>query len=533
MADSTTVLSEKLTISAPSTGEFAEILTPEALAFIAALERNFGAPRRALLERRVERQAAIDAGQLPDFLPETAEVRAGAWTVAPIPADLADRRVEITGPVERKMVINALNSGASVFMADFEDSNSPTWANNIQGQINLRDAVAGAISFTSPEGKRYALAPKTAVLMVRPRGWHLVEKHATLGAQPVSGSLFDFGLYFFHNVKNLRAKGTAPYFYLPKMQSHLEARLWNDVFVFSQDYLGVPQGAIRATVLIETILGAFEMDEILYELRDHSAGLNCGRWDYIFSFIKVLRNHPRFVLPDRAEVTMTRHFLKSYVDLLIQTCHRRGIHAMGGMAAQIPIKNNAAANDAALEKVRQDKLREVTAGHDGTWVAHPGLVPIAKAIFDEHMKTPNQIAVRRPEVHITAADLLAVPEGNITDTGLKLNIDVGIQYLESWLMGNGCVPIYNLMEDAATAEISRTQVWQWLHNGVKLQDGRTVTADLIRATIASQLAHIRATLGEQRYDAGKFPLAAQLFERMMTSDRLFDFLTLEAYDHID
>lgn len=528
---------DKLTISAPVSPEFAEILTPEAVAFIAELERTFGSRRRELLERRVQRQAAIDGGQLPDFLPETKSVRNSEWTVAPIPADLADRRVEITGPVERKMVINALNSGANVFMADFEDSNSPTWTNNIQGQINLRDAIAGTISFTSPEGKVYALAPKTAVLLVRPRGWHLVEKHVTLGGQPVSGSLFDFGLYFFHNAKALIAKGTAPYFYLPKLQSHLEARLWNDVFVFAQDYTGVRQGSIRATVLIETILGAFEMDEILYELRHHSAGLNCGRWDYIFSFIKVFRNHPGFVMPNRSDVTMSCHFLKSYVELLIQTCHRRGIHAMGGMAAQIPIKNNIknnpAANESALDKVRQDKLREVKAGHDGTWVAHPALVAIAREIFDEHMKAPNQIQAKHQDIHVTAGDLLAVPEGAITEEGLKLNIDVGIQYLESWLMGNGCVPIYNLMEDAATAEISRTQVWQWLHHGATLKDGRTVTPELIRRTIASQLGHIRATVGEARYAGGKFQLAAEIFEQMMTSDRLVDFLTLAAYDHID
>jgi malate synthase len=533
MGTNPSVKTDKLTISAPVSPEFAEILTPEALAFIGELERNFGPRRRELLERRVQRQSAIDAGQLPDFLPETESVRAGEWTVAAIPADLTDRRVEITGPVERKMVINALNSGANMFMADFEDSNSPTWANNIQGQINLRDAVAGTISYTSPEGKVYSPAPKTAVLLVRPRGWHLVEKHVAVGGQPVSGSLFDFGLYFFHNAKALIAKGTAPYFYLPKMQSHLEARLWNDVFAFAQDYTGVPQGTIRATVLIETILGAFEMDEILYELRQHSAGLNCGRWDYIFSFIKVFRNHPGFVMPNRADVTMSCHFLKSYVDLLIHTCHRRGIHAMGGMAAQIPIRNNPAASEAALDKVRQDKLREVKAGHDGTWVAHPGLVPIAKEIFDQYMKTPNQIDVKRPDVHVTAADLLAVPHGAITEDGLKLNIDVGIQYLESWLMGNGCVPIYNLMEDAATAEISRTQVWQWLHHGATLQDGRTVTPDVIRQTIASQLEHIRTTVGEARYTGGKFPLAAEIFERMMTSNRLSDFLTLEAYGHID
>jgi len=526
-------MSGKLAINAPVSGEFAEILTPEAVAFVAELERNFGPRRRELLDRRVRRQADIDAGQWPGFLPETEAVRAGEWKVAPIPADLTDRRVEITGPVERKMVINALNSGANVFMADFEDSNSPTWANNIQGQVNLRDAIAGTISFTSPEGKEYTLAPQTAVLLVRPRGWHLVEKHVTWDGQPVSGSLFDFGLYFFHNAKALIAQGTAPYFYLPKLQSHLEARLWNDVFVFAQDYLGVPQGSIRATVLIETIWGAFEMDEILYELRHHSAGLNCGRWDYIFSFIKVFRHHPQFVMPNRAEVTMGRHFLKSYVDLLIRTCHRRGIHAMGGMAAQIPIKNDPAANQAALDKVRQDKLREVKAGHDGTWVAHPGLVPIAREIFDEHMKSPNQIQVLRQDVQVSAADLLTVPDGPITEEGLKVNIDVGIQYLESWLMGNGCVPIYNLMEDAATAEISRTQVWQWLHHGAKMQDGRVVTPDLIRQTIASQLERIRATVGGPRFAAGRFQLAAGMFEDMMTSERLPEFLTLAAYEHID
>jgi malate synthase len=522
-----------LTIHAPVSGEFAGILTPEAIAFVAELERRFGARRRDLLGRRVQRQAAIDAGQVPGFLPETEGVRNAEWTVAPIPADLTDRRVEITGPPERKMVINALNSGASVFMADFEDSNSPTWANNIQGQMNLRDTIAGTVGYTSAEGKRYRLNEKVATLMVRPRGWHLVEKHVTLREEPVSGSLFDFGLYFFHSAKALAAKGTAPYFYLPKLEGHLEARLWNDVFVFAQDYTGVPQGTIRATVLIETIWGAFEMDEILYELRNHSAGLNCGRWDYIFSFIKVFRNHPGYMMPDRALVTMSCPFLKSYVELLIRTCHRRGIHAMGGMAAQIPIKNNPAGNDAALDKVRQDKLREVTAGHDGTWVAHPGLVPLAREFFDEHMKSPNQIDVKRQDVHVTAADLLAVPEGAITEVGLNLNIDVGIQYLESWLMGNGCVPIYNLMEDAATAEISRTQVWQWLHHGAKLQDGRTVTPELIGRTIASQLDRIRTGVGEARYASGKFQLAAQLFEQMMTADRLSDFLTLAAYDHID
>ena len=460
-------------------------------------------------------------------------MREAEWQVASIPADLQDRRVEITGPVERKMVINALNSGANVFMADFEDSNSPTWTNTIDGQINMRDAINGSISYTNPQGKQYALNPKTAVLLVRPRGWHLIEKHVTVGGQPVSGSLFDFGLYFFHNAKTLLAKGTGPYFYLPKMQSHLEARLWNDAFVFAQDYVGVPQGSIRATVLIETILAAFEMDEILFELRNHSAGLNCGRWDYIFSFIKAFKNHPKFVMPNRAQVTMTSHFLNSYVQLLIKTCHRRGIHAMGGMAAQIPIKNNPEANAAAIDKVRQDKLREVKAGHDGTWVAHPGLVSVAKEVFDEHMKTPNQIHVKREDVNVTAADLLAVPTGDITEDGLKMNIDVGIQYLESWLMGNGCVPLYNLMEDAATAEISRTQVWQWMHHGAKLSDGRPVDKERVKRVIGQQLEEIRKSVGESRYENGKFPLAAKMFEEGMLSDKLADFLTLAAYEQID
>ncbi|HKE23331.1 MAG TPA: malate synthase A [Bryobacteraceae bacterium] len=512
---------------------FEEILTPDALQFVSELHHRFEGRRRELLDARRARQAAIDAGEMPDFLPGTASVRESEWTVAPIPADLEDRRVEITGPVERKMVINALNSGANVFMADFEDSNSPTWSNNVQGQLNLRDAVRGIISYTSPEGKHYALGPKTAVLLVRPRGWHLVEKHATVNGQPISASLFDFGLYFFHNAKALLAKGTGAYFYLPKMQSHLEARLWNDAFVFAQDYLAVPQGSIRATVLIETILAAFEMHEILWELRNHSGGLNCGRWDYIFSFIKVFRNRSGFVMPDRAQVTMTTHFLNSYVLSLIQTCHRRGIHAMGGMAAQIPIKNDPSANESALEKVRQDKLREVKAGHDGTWVAHPGLVPIAKGVFDAHMTTPNQIHIKRDDVGVSASDLLAVPQGAITEAGLKLNIDVGIQYLESWLMGNGCVPIYNLMEDAATAEISRTQVWQWLRHGAVLNDGRKISWELIRQTIAEQLAHIRGTIGPAGYDSGRFPEAATLFEQMMFSDQCPEFLTLAAYDRID
>jgi malate synthase len=518
-------------IEAPGHPDAEAVLTPEALRFLTELHHRFDARRRELLDKRAERQKAIDAGQLPDFLPETESIRKANWKAAPIPKDLMDRRVEITGPVDRKMIINALNSGANVFMADFEDSNSPTWDNVISGQANLRDAVRGDIRYKSPEGKEYALGPNPAVLLVRPRGWHLIERHLLVDGTPISGSLMDFGLYFFHNAKALIAKGTGPYFYLPKMQSHLEARLWNDVFLFAQEHVGVPRGTIRATVLIETILASFEMDEILYELREHSSGLNCGRWDYIFSFIKVFRNHKSFLLPDRSQVTMDRAFLKAYVELLIQTCHRREIHAMGGMAAQIPIKNDPAANESALDKVRQDKLREVKAGHDGTWVAHPGLVPIAKQIFDEHMKTPNQIQVKREDVHITAADLLKVPQGEITEKGLRLNVDVGIQYLQSWLGGNGCVPIYNLMEDAATAEISRTQVWQWLHHGAQLSDGRKVTSQLVRETIASVLESLRAQLGS-RYDASKFEQAAKLFEQMMLSEELTDFLTLQAYEYL-
>jgi malate synthase len=520
-------------VLAPVPHEYEDILSPEAVSFLVSLHKKFNDRRLDLLRRRIERQERIDAGELPDFLPETESIRKSDWRVAPIPHDLVDRRVEITGPVDRKMVINALNSGANVFMADFEDSNSPTWLNNLAGQLNVRDAVRGDISYVSPEGKQYELNAKAAVLFVRPRGWHLVEKHFVVDGEPISGSLFDFGLYFFHNAKALISKGSGPYFYLPKLQSHLEARLWNDVFVFVQEYLKIPRGTIRATVLIETIFAAFEMNEILYELKEHSAGLNCGRWDYIFSFIKVFRNNSHFVMPDRRQVTMDRGFLNSYVELLIQTCHRRGVHAMGGMAAQIPIKGDPAANDAALEKVRLDKLREVRAGHDGTWVAHPGLIPVAREVFDLYMPTPNQIDVKRQDTQISAADLLAVPRGEITEDGLRLNIDVGIQYLESWLLGLGCVPIYNLMEDAATAEISRTQVWQWLHHGAHLNDGRKITPQLIRETIASQLQHIRSLVGERRFKQGKFQSAALLFEEMMTSTQLQDFLTLAAYAHID
>jgi malate synthase len=501
-----------------------QILTPEACRFLTKLAREFESRRRELLQRRATRQREMDAGVMPDFLPDTADIRESEWTVAKIPQDLLDRRVEITGPVDRKMIINALNSGANVFMADFEDSNSPTWRNNLEGQANLRDAVDGTISFVSPEGKRYELNDRVATLVVRPRGWHLEEKHFLVDGKRISASLFDFGLYFFHNAQRLIEKGTGPYFYLPKMENHLEARLWNDVFCFAQDELGILRGTIRATVLIETILATFEMDEILHELRWHCSGLNCGRWDYIFSFIKKFRNRPDFVLPDRSTVTMEKHFLKSYVELLIQTCHRRGIHAMGGMAAQIPIKNDPGANEKALEKVREDKRREVIAGHDGTWVAHPGLVPIAKEVFDTYMKTPNQISRRREDVHVKAKDLLTVPEGQITEEGLRWNIDVGLQYLESWLRGSGCVPIYNLMEDAATAEICRSQVWQWVKHGARLSDGRAATEEMIRKIIAEQ---------KNKLKGGRISEAADIFERMMTSADFAEFLTLEAYDYID
>jgi malate synthase len=511
------------TIATPNEVE-AQILTPQASLFLTKMAREFEPRRCELLQGRQTRQRQIDAGRMPDFLPETAHVRESSWTVAPIPQDLLDRRVEITGPVDRKMIINALNSGANVFMADFEDSNSPTWMNNIEGQANLRDAIEETISFVNPEGKRYELNDRVATLLVRPRGWHLLERHFLVDGKPISASLFDFGLYFFHNAQRLIVKGTGPYFYLPKIENHLEARLWNDVFRFAQNELGIPHGTIRATVLIETILAAFEMDEILYELREHSSGLNCGRWDYIFSFIKKFRNYPQFVLPDRSVVTMEKHFLKSYVELLIQTCHRRGIHAIGGMAAQIPIKNDSAANEKALEKVRQDKLREVTAGHDGTWVAHPGLVPLAKEVFDSYMKTPNQINLKREIVHVAAKDLLTVPEGQITEEGLRWNIEVGLQYLEAWLRGSGCVPIHNLMEDAATAEICRAQVWQWMKHGAQLGDGRPVTTAMIHNIINEQSAKL---------SGGRMAEAAHIFRGMTTTADFPEFLTPRAYDYID
>ena len=511
----------------------ARILTPAALDFVAMLERRFGERRRTLLSARAERQQRLDAGERPDFLSETSAVRAADWRVAALPADLLDRRVEITGPVERKMVINALNSGARVFMADFEDSQCPTWEALVSGQVNLADAVRREIDFTHPNtGKRYALGEETATLLVRPRGWHLEECHLTVDGRAVSASLFDFGLYFFHNATELLARGSGPYFYLPKMESHLEARLWNDVFLAAQEELGISSGSIKATVLIETITAAFEMDEILHELREHSSGLNCGRWDYIFSFIKRFAERADFLLPDRGSVGMTSHFLRSYSRLLIETCHRRGVHAKGGMAAHIPIKNDPEANEQALAKVRADKLREVGDGHDGTWVAHPGLVAEATAIFDEHMPRPHQIEVAREAAGVTAEDLLRVPEGEITEAGLRQNVSIGVQYLEAWLGGNGCVPLYHLMEDAATAEISRTQIWQWTRHGAALADGRRVSAELVAETLVEELAAIRETLGAERFDAGHFDEAARLFESLSTAARCGEFLTLPAYERL-
>jgi malate synthase len=508
---------------------FDSILTREALSFVVDLERRFGAERRRLLDARIDRQAWLDAGNKPDFPAETRSIREADWTVAPLPADLLDRRVEITGPVDRKMIINALNSGASVFMADFEDSNTPTWSNLIDGQINLRDAIAGTIGLTDPAtDKAYRLNDKTAVLKVRPRGWHLPEAHVLVDDVPMSGALFDFGLYLFHNAKPLIAKGSGPYFYLPKLESRHEARLWNEVFLHAQAALGLPAGTIKATVLIETILATFEMDEILWELRQHSAGLNCGRWDYIFSYIKKFRNDPAAVLPDRGQVTMTSPFLRAYSLLLIRTCHRRGVHAMGGMAAQIPIKNDPAANAAAMAKVTADKEREAGDGHDGTWVAHPGLVGLAKDIFDRIMPGPNQIGRRLPDLTVTAAELVAAPPGPKTEGGLRQNITVGIGYIEAWLRGIGCVPLFNLMEDAATAEISRAQIWQWIHTGARLDDGRPVDKPLVRTILAEEMAKLRAGLGAT-WSTHRYGEAAELFVDLVEADIFEEFLTLPAY----
>lgn len=524
---------EGLEIKAPLQPGFEEILTPEALEFVVKLQRNFNKRRLELLAARVEKQKQIDAGKLPDFLPETKAVREGDWVAAPIPADLQDRRVEITGPVDRKMIINALNSGAKVFMSDFEDSNSPFWNNNIEGQINLRDAIRKTISFKNEAGKEYKLNEKTAVLMVRPRGWHLPEKHVSVDGIVMSGSLFDFGLFFFHNVKQLIVNGTGPYFYLPKMESHLEARLWNDVFVFAQNELGIPQGTIKATVLIETITATFELHEIIYELREHMAGLNCGRWDYIFSYIKKLRNLNGYVLPDRGQVTMAVPFMAAYSKLVIQTCHKRRVHAMGGMSAFIPIKNNEAENNVAIEKVRVDKIREVTNGHDGTWVAHPGLVSVAMDVFNEHMKTPNNYSITREGEVTTQKDLLTAPEGTISEAGLRMNINVGILYIESWLRGVGAAALHNLMEDAATAEISRTQVWQWIKNASKLNDGRTVTYNLFKEILPSELESVKAYVGENAFNTATMKRAIEIFDELVQQGDYKEFLTLPAYEEID
>ncbi|MEO5959768.1 MAG: malate synthase A [Opitutaceae bacterium] len=507
----------------------AEILTPEACHFLAELCTKFEPRRQQLLARRVERQREIDGGKMPDFLPETASIRGGDWKVPPPPADLLDRRTEITGPVDRKMAINALNSGAQCWMADFEDANSPTWENVIEGQINMRDAIRRTIAFTSAEGKKYALKEKTATIVARPRGWHLDEKHVLLGGKRVSASLFDWGLYFFHNANPLLAHGSGPYFYLPKLESHLEARLWNDVFLHAQAALGIPRGSVRVTVLIETILGAFEAEEILYELREHASGLNCGRWDYIFSVVKKFRNRPEYLFPDRAMITMTVPFMRAYCLHVIDVCHRHGAYAMGGMAAQIPIKNDPAANDAALAKVRGDKEREATDGHDGTWVAHPGLVATALEAFAKHMHGPNQLH-RLHHVKTKAADLLAPLRGPITEAGVRWNLHVGVRYLEAWLGGSGAEPIHNLMEDLATSEISRSQLWQWLRYSAKLDDGRPITAALYDTLLADELKKIRGEYGDARYDGGHFKAAVELFMRMSKSERFDEFLSVPAYE---
>jgi malate synthase len=506
------------------------VLTPEAVAFVAELARTFGPRREQLLARRQEVAARLAAGEQLDFLKETQEVREADWQVSPLPEDLLDRRVEITGPAEAKMIINALNSGANVFMADLEDSLAPSFHNVVDGQRALAEAVRRTLVHEAPEtGKRYSLHEKLATLFVRPRGWHLDEEHLYVDGQPVPGALFDFGLFFFHNAREQLARGTGPYFYLPKLESHLEARLWNDVFHHAQAALHIARGTIKACVLIETLPAAFEMDEILFELREHSAGLNCGRWDYIFSFIKKHASRADAVLPDRGQVTMDKGFLRAYSQLLVRTCHRRNVHAMGGMAAFIPVKGDEAANQAALDKVRADKLREVKDGHDGTWVAHPALVPVAREVFDAHMPTRNQLANKREDVHVTAADLLRLPRGTLTEAGLRQNIRVGIQYIEAWLRGQGCVPLYQLMEDAATAEISRAQVWQQLRYGASLEGLGTLTRETFERLVGEELERVKQEVGEQRFSAGLFPQARELFVRLSTSPTFEEFLTLPAY----
>ena len=511
-----------------------EILSPDALTFLGELHRRFNAVRLQLLAARAARQSRFDAGETPNFLVETKSIRDGAWKIGPIPDDLLDRRVEITGPVDRKMIINALNSGAKVFMADFEDASSPVFVNMIEGQANLKDLWTGVIDFTEERtGKNYSVKKEHAALMVRPRGWHLNERHLLIDGEETSGSLFDFGLYVFHCAKAQTASGFTPAFYLPKMESHLEARLWNDVFAFAEGLLGLAVGSLKATVLIETLPAAFEMDEILYELRDHIVGLNCGRWDYIFSFIKRLAKNEKFLTPDRSVMTMNKAFLNAYSLLLIKTCHRRGAFAMGGMAAQIPIKGNVVANETAFAKVRADKEREAGNGHDGTWVAHPDLVPVAMAVFNRLMPKPNQLSQLREDVHIGSDDLLQMHDGERTEDGLRENIRVGVQYIEAWLRGRGAVPLYNLMEDAATAEISRAQIWQWLHHQAKLADGRIITSDLFRSLLDDEMSKLRKGLGESAYGGGRFNQAIELFSHMSLSQTFCEFLTIPAYRLID
>jgi malate synthase len=530
-----TAQAQGVKVLGPVIGHQKEILSREALEFLKELHQEFNPRRLELLRQRKPRQDRIDRGEMPHFLQETAPIRAGDWQVLPVPEDLQNRRVEITGPVDRKMVINALNSGANCFMADFEDAHSPTWEGTLDGQINVRDAVRKTIEYVSPEGKLYQLNQNPATLLVRPRGWHLPEKHVVVDGNPIPASLFDFGLYFFHNARYRVAHDSGVYLYLPKLEHYEEARLWNDVFIRAQELLEIPQGTIKATVLIEHILATFQMEEILYELRHHSAGLNCGRWDYIFSYIKKFARREECLVPDRAQVTMTTPFMRAYALSCIKACHKRGTFAMGGMAANIPIKGDAEANEKALQKVREDKRREATDGHDGTWVAHPGLVRIAREEFDEVLRSkPNQIERQRDDVQVTEAQLLEPPQGTITEDGLRTNIRVGIQYLEAWLGGLGCVPLYNLMEDAATAEISRTQLWQWVHSprGV-LQDGRKISLALFREITRQELTRIRQERGERRFDEGHFVLATSLFDQLIAADRLAEFLTLKAYEFLD
>ncbi|MDR6923383.1 malate synthase A [Chryseobacterium sp. 2987] len=512
--------------------QFEAVFTPDLTDFLIALHQNFNERRLELLEDRKKTQSEWDQGKMPEFLSETEGIRNADWTCAPLPEDLLDRRVEITGPVDRKMIINALNSGAKTFMADFEDSSSPTWENCIQGQINLADAVRRNIDFTAENGKSYKLNEKTAVLLVRPRGLHLPEKHVEIGGEEASGSLIDFGMYFFNNSQQLLKNGSGPYFYLPKLEHYKEAHWWNDVFVFAQNYLGIANGTIKATVLIETITASFQIDEILYELKDHSSGLNCGRWDYIFSYIKKFRNLPGFMVPDRDQVTMLSPFMSAYSKRVIEICHKRNVHAVGGMAAQIPVKDDEEANTIAFEKVRGDKEREVKNGHDGTWVAHPALVQVAMEVFDQYMPEANQID-EKFEYHIKENDLLEVPQGEITEKGVRKNINIGILYLESWLMGAGAAAIYNLMEDAATAEISRTQLWQWLKNEAELSDGRILTREMILQWEAEEIGHIEKYIGENRFKNGKFNLAKELFNELVFSEKFEEFLTLKAYPFID